>query len=186
VDSKRFNYLFEEDIQMKQRDAVYSAITSTLEDAGISFEDGMDVSTVLTPELRKSAHAIVTEGFTSGKIAFESNASNNEKLANPAKLNSYVSGLISNWVRKDKRLNGDVSYVAKNPGSRVGSGDEQVKTLRALFRKFSKTDPTKAASVQTFIDQRIAALKSEKGSSMTITEEQLASIPAELRESLGL
>lgn len=169
---------------MKQRDAVYSAVTSVLSDAGVHFEDGMDVAPMLTKEYRGAVQAIVVEGFTSGKIAFEDSEANREKLSNPAKLNAYVSGLISNWVRKDKRLNGNSSYVAKNPGSRTGSSDEQLKTLRALKKQFAGTD--KEAIIEAQITKRVGELRAEKAKTTELSAEQLAALPADIRESLGL
>jgi len=59
-------------------------------------------------------------------------------LADDAKLRSYCSGLQSNWLRKDTRLNGGVKYVAKNPGSRAGSTDP--KALADAIRATNITD----------------------------------------------
>jgi len=96
-----------------------------------------------------------------------------------------VSGLISNWVRKDKRLNGNVSYVAKNPGSRAGASDEQLKTLRALKKQFAGTD--KESIIEAQITKRVSEIRSEKTKSgASLTEEQLAALPDDVRESLGL
>jgi hypothetical protein len=169
---------------MKQRDAVYSAVTSVLSDAGVHFEDGMNVAPMLSKELRGAVQAIVVEGFTSGKIAFEASEANQEKLSTPAKLNAYVSGLISNWVRKDKRLNGNSSYTAKNPGSRTGASDEQLKTLRALKKQFAGTD--KESIIEAQITKRVGELRAEKAKSTALSAEQIAALPEDVRESLGL
>lgn len=168
---------------MKQKDAVHTAVVSVFRDANIKFEDGMNAGPMLTDELRGKVHTILTEGFTSGTIVLESNAANAAKLADSAKLNSYVSGLISNWVRKDKRLNGATAYVARNPGSRTGSSDPQLKTLRALYRQFASVDPTKAAQVQSHIEARLEALRAEKAASVAV---DISALPADVVESLGL
>ncbi len=169
---------------MKQRDAVYNAITSVLKDSGVHFEDGTDVSPLLTKELRGKVHAIVAEGFTSGTIEFDPTAANQAKLADEAKLNAYVSGLISNWVRKDKRFNGGVSYVAKNPGSRMGSSDDQLKTLRALRKQFAGTEKETIISEQ--IDRRVAELRAATAKKPTVSAEQLASLPSDVLEALNI
>jgi len=168
---------------MKQRDAVYSAITGVFSDAGVHFEDGMNAESMLTKEYRASVHAIVTEGFTSGTIVFEQTPANKEKLANPAKLSAYVSGLISNWIRKDKRLNGNTAYAAKNPGSRTGSSDEQLKTLRALKKQFAGTD--KESLIEGQISKRIAELRAAKVKTVSVSEEQLAVLPADFVSALN-
>ena len=107
---------------MNQREAVYSATKSVLKDATVSFEDGNNINTVMTEDFRKRIHAIVVSAFKEGKVEFKATASNDSKLANESELSSYVSGLISNWFRKDKRFNGNTTYSAKNPGSRAGQG----------------------------------------------------------------
>jgi hypothetical protein len=168
---------------MKQSDAVYNAVTGVFEDAGVQFEAGMNASTLLTQEMRDNVTAIVTEGFTSDSISFEKTPANAEKLSSSSKLSAYVSGLISNWLRKDKRLNGGVAYVAKNPGSRVGSTDPQLKTLRALHKQFKDVDGTKAAAIQTTINNRVATLRAERASEEQI---DISSLPADLIASLGL
>lgn len=169
---------------MKQRDAVYNAITSVLSDAGVHFEDGTDVSPLLTKELRGKVHAIVSEGFTSGTIEFEQTPANQAKLSNEAKLNAYVSGLISNWVRKDKRFNGNVAYVAKNPGSRMGSSDDQLKTLRQLRKQFAGTE--KEAIISEQIEKRVSELRATSAKKPMVSAEQLASLPTELLEALEI
>lgn len=167
-----------------QREAVYNAIHSVLADHEITFEDGGNVDEVLTKDMKASVQAILCEGFKSGAIEFEKTPSNQEKLASDSKLKSYVSGLVSNWIRKDKRFNGGVTYVAKNPGSRAGSGDETLKTMRALMKKFAGTD--KATEIQKHIDARVAELAAAKTKEVTLTEEQISKLDPELRKTLGI
>ena len=109
---------------------------------------------------------ILFEGFRSGTIELDREFTDQE-------LKSYVSGLQSNWLRKDKRLNGGIAYVAKNPGSRAGSGDPQLKAMRGLLA--SLTDPTERAEVQRYIDQRVAELSKAKQPEIDVN-----SLPAEL------
>jgi len=167
-----------------QREAVYQAIVNAYSEAGIHFEDGMDVSGQVQGEFRAGVQAILCEGFRGGTIEFEATPSNKEKLANPSKLSAYVSGLISNWVRKDTRLNGGDKYVAKNPGSRTGQSDEQMKTLRALKKQFAGTD--KEALVDAQIEKRKAEIAAAKTKTVALTPEQIDALPADVRESLGL
>ena len=120
-----------------------------------------------TPEQRASVREILYEGFKAGKIALGTEYTDEE-------LMGYIPGLINNHLRKDKRLNGGVAYVPTNPGSRVGSGDPQVKAMRLLLA--TKTDPSERAEIQSFIDARIATLKPTK--TVTINA---ADLPAELQ-----
>lgn len=156
--------------KMNQKTAVYNAITSVLKENGVDFEDGMDVGPLMTRELRAQVNQILFEGFKNEEIEIDGTRSDSE-------LKSYVSGLQSNWIRKDKRLNGDTKYVAKNPGSRAGQGDPQLRAMRNLL-KLATTDEDRA-EIQEHIEQRMAAIAAEKAKSLEI---DFTHIPAALRE----
>lgn len=72
------------------------------------------------------------DGFKKGRVQY------NHEMPSDDKLQMYISGLVSNWLRKDKRLNGQKNYVPRRPGSRsmpadVSNIDEgQLEALRAL------------------------------------------------------
>ena len=133
--------------KMNQKEAVYQAVCNVT---------GFNGDGVCTPtrEQRAQVNAILFEGFMSGKIELK------KEFETEAKLKEYVSGLQSNWLRKDDRLNGGTKYVAKNPGSRAGSGDPQLKAMKVLLSTL--TDPTEIAEVQSHIDARIAEIASTK------------------------
>jgi hypothetical protein len=157
---------------MNQKEAVFAAITSVLADHGVDVEG--DVGPHMTKERRAQVNSILFEGFRSGRVSLD-------REFTDAELKSYVSGLQSNWIRKDSRLNGGVQYTPKNPGSRMGSGDAQLKALKSLLK--IKDDPTEAAEIQRFIDKREAELRAEKAKSVTIN---VADLPAELRAKYGV
>jgi hypothetical protein len=168
---------------MKQKDAVYSTIVSAFANAGLTFTEGMDVGPAMKDKaLRAYVQSQIEAGFTAGTIDFEPTVSNKEKMSTPAKLSQYVSGLISNWIRKDERLNGNVKYEAKNPGTRVGSTDPQLKALRQLATQF-KHDTVKFGEIQNHISNRVSTLQSEKAKSIKV---DLSVLPAELIAELGL
>lgn len=95
-------------------------------------------------------------------------------------LKAYVSGLQSNWLRKDKRLNGNVSYVAKNPGSRVGSSDPSLKAMRALLSTL--TTEAEKAEVQGYIDTKVAEIQATKAIKKVSID--INALPAELRSKV--
>jgi hypothetical protein len=131
--------------------------------------------TAYTPskEERAQVNAILFEGFRSGKIQLD-------REFTDAELKAYVSGLQSNWLRKDKRLNGNVTYIAKNPGSRQGSGDSSLKAMRALMTTLTK--PEDKAEVQMHIDSRIAEIAATKVATKVI---DYSVLPAELLAKFG-
>lgn len=136
-----------------QKEAVYVAITSVLNESGIHFEEGMDVSSVLTKEHRATVNMVLFEGFKNGGIQLD-------KSFSDAELKSYVSGLQSNWIRKDSRLNGNTKYEAKNPGSRAGSTDPQIKAMKLLLSTL--TDASERAEVESEIAKRQAEITKTK------------------------
>jgi hypothetical protein len=142
-----------------QKEAVFTAITNVLTEANISFEEGHDVAALMSKDFRAQVNAILFEGFRSGTIDLDRTFTDTE-------LKAYVSGLQSNWIRKDKRLNGDVKYIAKNPGSRAGSGDAQLKAMRALLSTLSS--PEDKAEVQSANDSRVMEVKATKVKNVTI------------------
>lgn len=152
-----------------QKEAVFSATTSVLSEAGITINEGDNVSSLLNRELRAQITSILVEGFNSKKIALE------KSFTDEADLRTYCSGLTSNWLRKDKRLNGGMNYVAKNPGSRTGSSDPQIKAMRLLLS--TKTDPAEIAEIQAFIDSRVAVVAPKKAAKQI----NVADLPVELQ-----
>lgn len=150
--------------KMSQKEAVFSAVTNVCTD----FDGGAYTP---TKEQRASVNQILFEGFRNGTIECE-------REYDDSGLKAYVSGLQSNWLRKDKRLNGGTQYVAKNPGSRAGSTDPQIKAMRVLLS--TQEDPAKKAEIQTFIDARLAAIKPSKS-----VEIDVEALPEALRHMVG-
>jgi hypothetical protein len=132
----------------KQKDAVFNAVCAVR--GSTEFSGAVE----LTKEERSAVQSSLISGFQSGSIAYQGDATD------ATKLSSYVSGLVSNWLRKDKRLNGNVSYVAKNPGTRTGAGDESLKAMRTLLGATSDEDAR--SEIQAEIDKRVGELKPKK------------------------
>lgn len=156
--------------QQTQKEAVFSAVTSVLSEAGVTVNEGDNVANYMNRELRSQVTAILVEGFKAGTIVLE------KSFTNDSELRTYCSGLTSNWLRKDPRLNGGSKYIAKNPGSRVGSSDPQLKAMRALLS--TKTDESEKAEIQSFIDSRVSEIKVSRKPAKTI---DTSALPEELR-----
>jgi hypothetical protein len=148
---------------MNQKEATFQAVINVCGE-----QDGAYTP---TKEQRAQVNQILFEGFRAGTIELESEFSDTE-------LKAYVSGLQSNWLRKDKRLNGNVTYVAKNPGSRQGSGDAQLKAMRALLTTVTSTEDK--AEVQKHIDARTAEIAATKVKAI-----DLSALPESLRAKFG-
>jgi hypothetical protein len=155
---------------MKQKDAVFTAITNVLSENGIPFTSGSNVNVLLTKEYRAQVTDSLVSSFQAGEIDMDAAFAGNIK-SNTPKLRAYVSGLISNWVRKDTRLNGNIPYAPKAPGSRKGYTDPQLKALRTLHSQ-AETDEDRD-EIQGYIDARIVALDANKVSSKKVDVSQL-------------
>ena len=154
-----------------QKEAVFSAVTAVLNEAGVQVNEGDNFSIHLNRELRAQVTSILVEGFNNGSIALD------KAFESESDLRTYCSGLTSNWLRKDGRLNGGIKYEAKNPGSRVGSGDAQLKAMRLLLS--TKSDPQEVEEIQSFIDARVASIKASRKPAKVI---DFSALPAELAE----
>jgi Zn-dependent oligopeptidase len=155
---------------VSQKEAVFTAITEVLG----NFSGVAELST----EQRKEVISSIMSGFENGTVELSAEAST--KYNTIAKLKSYTQGLVSNWLRKDSRLNGGVKHETKNPGSRAGSGDSTVKALRAL--RSTLKDANQIAEVESEIAARIAAFKASKTPKVEINTDL---IPENLRHLVG-
>ncbi len=96
--------------QVSQKEAVYSAVISTL---GDSFTPNTTLN--LTKEQRSEIQTKVASALTAGTVSFRKP----EMLQNAEYVKTYVIGLVSNWVRRDPRFK--PAIVTKAPEATVES-----------------------------------------------------------------
>jgi hypothetical protein len=149
---------------MNQKDAVFQAVYAVISNGNEEHEIHGKVE--LSKDQKKQVHTLLIAEFLAGRVEFRGTM--NEEVAK-----DYVPGLVNNWLRKDKRLNGGEKYVPKNPGSRQGSGDEALKMMRSLLK--ITTDPEDRKAIEKEIAAREAVVKAAK---------QPVIDPAKLPESL--
>jgi len=167
---------------MKQREAVYLSTTEVLAHKGIEFMPSVtDVRDVVNTEIRKEIADRVVNLFKSGGVEFKGTDANQAKLSDEKLLRNYVTGLITNWFNKDPQLNGGSKYQAKNPGSRAGSSDAQLKEMRLLKKHLETIGNTEGiARVEEAIQARIAELRTEKAP--TLPEVSTDNLPDFLKD----
>lgn len=158
---------------MSQKEIVYNAITSLVEiedhSVELTKEQKTKVMDIVAVELRKQ-----------GQISEEADA----KYPGEDLRKKYVPGLVNNWMRKDTRINGGSKYVAKNPGSRAGCGDEKLKEMKKLEKQFEATgDETRLDIIRTAIEARKKQLAAEKAKQVAI---DLSVLPSDLIEALEM
>lgn len=137
---------------MNQRTATVNTLLAVLRDRGVDFElnGPKNISEVLTDADKKKAQDLIFAGFKAEKI--EMAEESKVKYSDDKALKSYVTGLVNNWIRKAPEFNAGSRYQAKNPGSRAGSGDEQIKEMKKLLSV--TTDPKARQKIQEEIDAR--------------------------------
>lgn len=132
---------------MNQKEAVFQVVKE-LRHGAVDTEQAV----VLTKQEKQVAAEKLFDGFKKGKVAY------NHEMPSDDKLLLYISGLVSNWLRKDKRLNGQRNYTPRRPGSRSMSGSvdssgidlDQLEALRTLAGGNGE-------EVQVFVIKRPAA-----------------------------
>lgn len=166
--------------KVNQRTATVNTILSVLNDRGVEYElnGEITISEVLEPTDKTKVREILFTMFRQGQVEYKE--SFQSKVDDDKELKSYISGLVNNWIRKAKEFNNGQAYKAKNPGSRAGSTDPQVKEMRKLLSVTA--DPTAKEAIQSALDAKLAEIKASKNEA-TINVEAL---PAELRAKLGL
>ncbi len=114
-------------------------------------------------------------------MAFKESESNDAKLADSKELKRYVSGLVTNWHNKDKALNAGAKYETKNPGSRAGSQDEQIKEMKNLQKVLEAAGNTEGAQkVAQAITARLELLKAES-TAKSLPKVDISKLPEHLR-----
>lgn len=151
-----------------QKEATFAAIVAVCANHGYTVTPTESVAEFMTKERRSEVNDILCQGFKEGHIQLDRTYDTDEAMR------SYVSGLISNWIRKDSRLNGGGKYVPKNPGTRTGSSDPQLKSLRALLSNVTTDD--ERVEIQSYIDARLAEIAKEKAPKV-----DLSALPEALR-----
>lgn len=162
-------------MNLSQKEAVFSAIQNVFSQNNKSIDGTVELS----KEERASVVQIVTAGITAGHVAFSDEAA--AKYDTAEKIKGYVSGMVGNWLAKDKRLNGGNKYEAKNPGSRASQGDEMLKNLKALRSQL--TDSAHLSAVDEKIAERTNELSASKAKKVEV---DFSKIPADLLASLNM
>ena len=140
---------------MNQREATVNCILSVLEERGVEYElnGPTPINEVLTPDDKKNVRSILFTMFQQQKIDFRDTS----RLSDTKYMTDYISGLVNNWIRKAPEFNNDSKYQAKNPGSRYGTQDEQVREMKKLLS--TVTDQATKDIIQSHIDTRLQELK---------------------------
>ena len=162
---------------MKQRESVYEAVVTVL---GAAYDPSTAVA--LSADERTQVVGLIVKDIVDGKVDFSDEAA--AKYDSEAKIKTYVSGLVSNWLRRDERLNGGGKYSPTKTGTRTKTGDEQLSALKNLKKQMVAAGNTvDLPKVVEAITKRETELKAATAQSISV---DLSQVPADLVEQLGL
>ena len=91
---------------LTQREAVYNEVMRLVREEKITVADKQSVKPLLNETHIKKICTALVAGFQSKKIVLKDTESNKMKLADTKAIELYCLGLLNNWLRRDKRLNG--------------------------------------------------------------------------------
>jgi hypothetical protein len=137
-----------------QKQVVYNAIVAFLQENGLSLENNR---AELTKSDRKTIVTMIATALDSGDMPFSATA--RAKHDTPTKIRNYSTGLLSNWLRKDNRINGGAKHKIKNPGSKANQDDEVLKDLKSIRKLLSNKKEIQA--VDNEIALRMKQLNTE-------------------------
>lgn len=127
---------------------------------GERFVPGSDVKEYATKSDKQAIAAEIAKRMLEGEVELSDAARAKYGESAETLTSKYVVGMVTNWFNKSKELNGGVKYETKNPGSRAGAGDPQMKELRLLRKQLADLGNDEGVSrVDQAIAERIAELK---------------------------
>lgn len=162
---------------LSQKEAVFQALLSVF---------GEITGNLCKPSKEQKANVIgiVTQGIMSGAVDFSAKA--RAKHNTEESVSKYVEGMVSNWLRKDTRLNGGTEYETKNPGSRSFSTDPEVSAMRKLILKLkAEGNDDGVAEVTEVLNAKLEALKAARPTKAKNIEINADLIPADLQHLIA-
>jgi len=147
---------------LSQKDAVVKEVKAIL---GSSYNSSTPARDQLSDEQLKSIRSNITQGILNGSVEFKKENVSEEEISR------YVSGMVSNHLRKAKELNGGETYVPQTTGR--GSKDPQIAELSKLLKTYSEGSE-QYTQVQSAIESRKAELSAFKASAAKETRAKKA------------
>jgi hypothetical protein len=166
--------------KLSQHSAVVEATKTHF---GERFIPGQDVKSYATKEDKRTIARSVAEAMLSGEVELSDAAIAKYGESAESLTSKYVVGMVTNWFNKSKELNGGTKYEAKNPGSRAGSGDAQVREMRLLRKQLLELGNQEGVQrVDAAIADRLAEITVTTAKTIEINADEL---PAALRDLVG-
>lgn len=138
-------------MSISQKDSVVNAIHNVL---GSSFDPSIPAREQLSDEQLKAVKQFVVSGIMDGSVDYKKDLEEEE-------VTRYVSGMVSNHLRKAKELNGGVTYSPQSTGR--GSRDAQISELHKLLKTYEE-GTEEFNQIMNAIETRKTEIAAEKDS----------------------
>jgi hypothetical protein len=112
---------------ISQKQSVVNAVSKVL---GASFDATIPARDQLSDAQLADVKSFVVAAILSGSVEYSKDFSDDKEVA------KYVSGMVSNHLRKAKELNGGSVYVPQSTGR--GSRDETISELNKLLKTYAE------------------------------------------------
>jgi vacuolar-type H+-ATPase subunit I/STV1 len=162
--------------QISQKQAVVNGVKSVL---GSSFDPSVPARDQLSDEQLASVKSYVTSQIVGGFVEFSKDNSDEKEVS------KYVSGMVSNHLRKAKELNGGETYVPQSTGR--GSRDAQISELNKLLKTYAEGTEEynqildAISSRKTEIAAEKAELSKEKRKAKELSSINMEALPDSLK-----
>jgi hypothetical protein len=112
---------------ISQKQSVVNAVSRTL---GASFDVSIPARDQLSDAQLTSVKTFVYDAILSGSVEYSKDISDTKEVS------KYVSGMVSNHLRKAKELNGGSAYIPQSTGR--GSRDATISELNKLLKTYAE------------------------------------------------
>ena len=141
---------------ISQKEAVYTITMNILKDRNILFECDEKITTYVTKDMRKTITMCLINAMKCKEVTLDKSFKDKE-------LRAYAQSVVSNWFRKDIRLNGGIQYSAKKTGSRIGLSDPQIKAMKSLLKEVKKTNKKDYINkIELEIKKRLSEIRKDR------------------------
>jgi hypothetical protein len=161
---------------ISQKQSVVNAVSQVL---GSSFDPAVPARDQLSDAQLTSVKSFVTSAIMSGSVEYSKDISDEKEVA------KYVSGMVSNHLRKAKELNGGATYVPQSTGR--GSRDGQISELNKLLKTYAEGTEeynqilAAIGSRKTELSAEKAAISKEKRKAKELSSIDMEALPESLR-----
>ena len=135
---------------ISQKQAVVNAVSKVL---GTSFDASIPARDQLSDAQLTEVKSFVSASIIAGSVEYSKDITDDKEVF------KYVSGMVSNHLRKSKELNGGNAYVPQSTGR--GSRDAQISELNKLLKTYAE-GTEEYNQILTAISSRKTELNSEK------------------------